>query len=209
MASQRDLSGMALAVTGGNMGEIRVLDGDIERRDRVARWLMAQDFTGMLFTPSDDPVHGSVPGTFSHRLVGLDHDRQPELVYVLRSSLHDDAHGLPGLGLITGSVPVGGGMHGGLNRYELNTVLALGGHEAIVAGAYTGATGVIDIAPTILDLLGVETPASMQGTSLLQLDEQPGGPVETFATGQNDFRQELTIRRRDDVIFAQHGQRRA
>lgn len=209
MASQRDLSGMALAVTGGNMGEIRVLDGDIERRDRVARWLMAQDFTGMLFTPSDDPVHGSVPGTFSHRLVGLDHDRQPELVYVLRSSLHDDAHGLPGLGLITGSVPVGGGMHGGLNRYELNTVLALGGHEAIVAGAYTGATGVIDIAPTILDLLGVETPASMQGTSLLQLGEQPGGPVETFATGQNDFRQELTIRRRDDVIFAQHGQRRA
>lgn len=209
MASQRDLSGLALAVTGGNMGEIRVLDGDLDRRDQVARWLMAQDFTGMLFTPSDDPVHGSVPGTFSHRLVGLDHDRQPELVYVLRSSLDEDAYGLPGLGLITGSVPVGGGMHGGLNRYELNTVLALGGHEAIVAGAYTGATGVIDIAPTILDLLGVETPASMQGTSLLHLADHPGGPLETFATGDDDFQQELTIRRRGEVIFPQHGQRRA
>lgn len=209
MASQRDLSGLALAVTGGNMGEIRVLDGDLDRRDQVARWLMAQDFTGMLFTPSDDPVHGSVPGTFSHRLVGLDHDRQPELVYVLRSSLDEDAYGLPGLGLITGSVPVGGGMHGGLNRHELNTVLALGGHAAIVAGAHTGATGVIDIAPTILELLGVEAPTSMQGTSLLHLADHPGGPLETFATGDDDFQQELTIRRRGEVIFPQHGQRRA
>lgn len=209
MASQRDLSGMALAVTGGNMGEIRVLDGDLERRDRVARWLMAQDFTGMLFTPSDDPVHGSLPGTFSHRLVGLDHGRQPELVYVLRSSLDDDAHGLPGLGLITGSVPVGGGMHGGLNRHELNTVLALGGHAAITPGVHAGAAGVIDIAPTILDLLGVAAPASMQGASLLQLGDQPGGPVETFTAGEGDFWQELTLRRRDGVTFAQHGQRRA
>lgn len=209
MAPRRDLSGMALAVTGGNMGEIRVLDGDVGRRDQVARWLMAQDFTGMVFTPSDDPVEGSVPGTFSNRLVGLDHDRQPELVYVLRSSLDDDAHGIPGLGLITGSVPVGGGMHGGLNRHELNTVLALGGHAAIIAGNHAGIAGVIDIAPTILDLLGLEIPPSMQGTSLLKLADQPGGPLETFTTGRNDFRQELTIRRRGTVIFAQHGQRRA
>lgn len=207
MASTRDLSGMAMAVTGGNMGEIRVLDGDLDRRDEVVHWLMEQDFTGMLFTPSDDPVHGCVPGTFSHRLVGLDHERQPELVYVLRSSLDKDAHGLPGLGLITGSVPVGGGMHGGLNRHEINTVLALGGHAAIVPGVYSGTAGVIDIAPTILKLLGVEPPHSMQGASLLHLDGQVDGPMETFATGKGDFQQELSIRRRDGVTFAQHGQR--
>lgn len=209
MASTRDLSGKALAVTGGNMGEIRMLDGDLDRRDRIARWLMAQDFTGMLFTPSDDPVHGSVPGTFSHRLVGLDHERQPELVYVLRSSLDEDAHGLPGLGLITGSVPVGGGMHGGLNRYELNTVLALGGHAGIAPGVQSGAAGVIDIAPTILELLGVEPPASMQGMSLLHNADQPGGVIENFSASERDFRQELSIRERGGVTFAQHGQRRA
>ncbi len=49
----------------------------------------------------------------------------------------------------------------------------------------------------------------MQGTSLLQLADQPGGPLETFATGEDDFQQELTIRRRGEVIFPQHGQRRA
>ncbi|WP_284179866.1 alkaline phosphatase family protein [Rhabdaerophilum sp. SD176] len=205
-ASARALDGAALAVTGGNMGEIRVLDGDLDRRDAVARWLMAQEFTGMVFTPSDDPILGSVPGTFSTRLVELHHPRSPELVYVLRSDTSRDAHGLPGLGLITGSVPVGGGMHGGLNRHELNTLLVLGGSAANGSAITDVPAGIIDIGPTILDLLGLPQPVSMQGHTLRSAADHA---VErhAFTASTGGFVQSLAIASRGGATFLVHGER--
>jgi hypothetical protein len=206
--STRSLDGAQIAVTGGNMGEIRVIDGDLERRDSIARWLMNRPEIGMVFTASDDPVHGSLAGTFSLKLVGLDHARAPELMYVLRSGLESDAHDLPGLGLITGGVPVGGGMHGGLNRHELNTVLVLGGVASPVGAEMSAApAGIIDIAPTILDMLGVAPSTSMRGTSLVSVASTERSEAETFEAGAGDFRQRLTAVRRNGHLFPLHGQR--
>ncbi|CAN1519150.1 Type I phosphodiesterase/nucleotide pyrophosphatase/phosphate transferase [Rhabdaerophilaceae bacterium] len=207
-ASRRELSGAALAITGGNMGEIRVLDDDLDRRDAVARWLMEQDFIGMVFTSSNDPVLGAVPGTFSTELVGLNHARGPELVYVLRSGVENDVHGLPGLGLITGGVPVGGGMHGGLNRHELNTVMILGGKAQAGPAVLNQAAGIIDIGPTILDLMGIEKSVGMQGTSLLTATEITN-ETRQYIVEHGEFCQELTITHRDGTMFFQHGQRKA
>lgn len=208
-ASARAINGAAVTVTGGNMGEIRMVDGDMDRRDQIARWLMQRDEIGMVFTPSDDPVQGAVAGTFSTALVGLDHARQPELVYVLRSDTSLDPHGLPGLGLITGGVPVGGGMHGGLNRHELNTVLILGGAAHSGAPGTTEApAGIVDIAPTVLDLLGLSAPTSMRGASLMSSDiRQHAAQIETFEAGIGAFRQRFSITRRGEHAFPVHGGR--
>ncbi len=208
-ASDRQINGAAITVTGGNMGEIRMVDGDMQRRDQIARWLMQRDEIGMVFTPSDDPVRGAVEGTFSLGLVGLDHARQPELVYVLRSGTEPDAHGLPGLGLITGGVPIGGGMHGGLNQHELNTVLILGGAARGDAAQVNQAPcGIIDIAPTVLDLLGLSSPESMRGASLIIPDVRSHAPAtELFEAGSGAFRQRLSLARRDDHLFPVHGGR--
>jgi phosphonoacetate hydrolase len=209
MASARPLNGAKVVVTGGNMGEIRVIDGDLDRRDVIARWLMDQPETGMVFTPSDDPVHGAIEGSFSLRLVGLDHERAAELMYVLRSGLDFDAHGLPGLGLITGGVPVGGGMHGGLNRHELNTVLILGGAAHPAEGEKSLCpAGIIDIGPTILDLLGVKPPAGMHGVSLVSAGIRSDRPAtETYEVGADAFRQRMTVVRRGKHLFPIHGER--
>jgi phosphonoacetate hydrolase len=206
--SARSLNGAQIAVTGGNMGEIRVIDGDLDRRDAIARWLMDRPETGMVFTPSDDPVHGSLAGTFSLKLVGLDHTRAAELMYVLRSGVEPDTHGLPGLGLITGGVPVGGGMHGGLNRHELNTVLILGGAASPAGGETSPApAGIIDIAPTILDLLGVAPAASMRGISLMAAEASAQADPEMYEASAGTFRQRLTVVRRGAHPFAVHGER--
>lgn len=93
MGASLRLDGMKVAITGGNMGEIRVLDGDLDRRDAIASWLMTRDEIGMVFTRSDDPVRGAVDGSFSTTLVALDHSRAPDLVYVLRSGSDADSFG--------------------------------------------------------------------------------------------------------------------
>jgi arylsulfatase A-like enzyme len=206
-AADRDLTGAAIAMTGGNMGEIRMLDGDIERRDAVARWLMQQEFIGMVFTPSDDPALGSVEGTLSTALVRLDHARQPELVYVLRSGTGPDAYGLPGLGAITGSVPVGGGMHGGLNRHELNTVLMLGRGARGEGSVQNTPCGLLDLAPTVLDLLGVSSVGAMEGQSLLQTALTEPAQQQMARAAWQGFEQELRYVDRGAARFFVHGGR--
>jgi phosphonoacetate hydrolase len=187
-----------------------VLDGDLDRRDSIARWLMTRDEVGMVFTSSDDDVTGIVEGTFSTRLVRLDHARGPDLVYVLRSSTQDDPHGLPGQCSITdGDVPLGGGMHGGLNRHELNTVLMLGGAAFVgKAGISSAPCGIVDIGPTILDLMGVAPGPSMVGTSLLsQARTIPETSVITHNAQLGNFHQQLQTIKRGDHLFPVHGGR--
>ena len=128
---------------------------------------------------------------------------------MLRSGPDRDPYGFPGLGLITGGVPVGGGMHGGLNRHELNTVLILGGAAHPAAGEKPlGAAGIVDIAPTILDLLGLEAPASMHGVSLVSAEVCGDRPeTETHEVGTGVFRQRLSVVRRGKHLFPIHGER--
>ncbi len=206
-SGDRTLEGAKIAITGGNMGEIRVLDGDMDRRDAMARWLMARDEVGMVFTPSDHSTRGAVEGTLPSSLLGVDHARQPELFYILRSDGSADLHGYPGIGLITGGVPVGGGMHGGLNRHELNTVLMLGGAASRTPLISHTPCGIIDIAPTILDLLGLAPLPSMEGSSLLRIDSADPGISEEFIASSGGFWQSLWRSKREGRFFLAHGER--
>ena len=74
-AAERTLAGASFAMTGGNMGEIRILEGGTARRDAIAEWLQEQDFLGLLFSAARNDVEGVVPGSLSLSLVDLDHDR--------------------------------------------------------------------------------------------------------------------------------------
>jgi phosphonoacetate hydrolase len=166
-AARRNLTDCKISYTGGNMGEIRVLDGGVARRDAVAQWLADQPFVGGLFSPARSESEGQAPGSLPHSLVGLDHARQPDLVYILKSSTDNDPFGLPGLCSISGGdVPLGGGMHGGLNRHELNTTLMLSAPGVAENVVDQSPRGIIDIAPTILALLGVPAADTMIGRSL-------------------------------------------
>ena len=192
----RALVGASFAMTDGNMGEIRVLEGGPARRDAIARWLMEQDFIGMVFSAPRNEVEGTIPGTFALSLVDLDHARAPELVYVLRSDDRADSHGLPGLGMVTcGDIPVGGGMHGGLNRHELNSVLIMRGEGFAEGSLDTRACGIIDIAPTVLAALGIAPPDAMTGRSLLASASPTQTQVHEVSAGA--FRQRLTLAQRE------------
>lgn len=206
-AAQRDLQGAKLAVTGGNMGEIRFLDGDMDRRAAVVKWLCQQEWIGMLFSPSDDPVFGEAPGTLSLKSVMLDHARAPELAYILHSDLKRDPFGYPGNCLITGGVPVGGGMHGGLNRHELNTFLALGTvQSADMQEPDSRACGIIDIAPTVLAALNLQPAATMQGQSLLEQADQNVAPHSIYVE-RGGFKQKIVLASRNHAQFVMHGGR--
>jgi hypothetical protein len=138
-----------ILVTGGNMGELRPLANDFGLVRDLGQWLMQRDEIGMVFA---DPE--MLPGAFSPAAVHQVHARSADLLYVMRSHEIPGPGGIPGIGVFTGGVPLGGGMHGGLNRFEMNTVLGIAAPDGRRQESDDTPASLIDIAPTVLGLLG-------------------------------------------------------
>ncbi|GGK51727.1 hypothetical protein GCM10011322_43450 [Salinarimonas ramus] len=203
----RPQPGDAVALTLGASGEARLLAEDRALAADVARWLMEQDEIGMVFAREDRLA--DAPGALPLSAVGLAHPRAADFVYVMRSDDGPDRYGLPGRGLLTGGVPVGGGMHGGLNRHELAILLAIatpGGPSGIVDDR---PCGLIDVAPTILSLLGAP-PDDMEGAPLpCDGSGCKAASAEVLDARSGGFAQRLIRRRLDDRFYLEAGGRTA
>ena len=146
----------------GASGGIVVPDSNADRIAAIARWLLKQDWIGSVFAPDliDLP-----DGVLPRSALRSDHRRSAHVLYTLRSDARTSAAGLPGTTLYDGGLERGAGTHGGLSRAELHTVLSFGGSR-IRKGMSDWPSGIVDIAPTILALLGVGGIASMDGRVL-------------------------------------------
>ena len=177
--------------------DLTLLEKSQSKLEAAARALMDHPEVGLLFSRNKAANEGVVAGTFPFSAVGIDHARAADLVCVLRSSLDEDQHGLPGRAACTTpiDVPMGGGMHGGLNPHEQNTLLAFGGANLPVLGQIEDPADLTDIAPTILSSLGVPIPKSMTGSPLAAVmgTAQPVIASTTMSAGHGDFEQRLTL----------------
>lgn len=165
--------------------------------ERAAEALMAHPAVGHLFSKSVSADEGVVPGTLPFSAVGIDHARATDLVCVLRSSSEADQNGLPGKAACTTpiDVPLGGGMHGGLNAHEQNTMLAFGGAHLPSLGPIDDPADLTDIVPTLLRRLDVPIPKTMTGCPLAAVtgDERPSHDTKILRAGQGGFEQTLTL----------------
>ncbi len=173
-----------ILLTGGNMGELRPMTPDPRLIADLGRWLMLRDEIGMVFA---DPAR--VDGALAPEAVHQTHPRSADLLYVMRSDETAGPGGIPGIGVFTGGVPLGGGMHGGLNRYEMNTVLGFSVPDGRCAADDMPAS-LIDIAPTVLDLLGANFDSDGRVLPLFEAEQEPA-LVEIHEAGSGDFRQRL------------------
>ena len=148
----------------GASGGIVVPDGHADRITAIARWLTRQDWIGSLFAPDliDLP-----DGVLPRSALMSDHRRAAHVLFTLRSDGRPAAAGLPGTTLYDGGLERGAGTHGGLSRAELRTVLLMGGSR-IRPGMSDWPAGIVDIAPTIIALLGLGGTATMDGRVLAE-----------------------------------------
>lgn len=131
---------------------------------QVADWLAMQPWCGPLLArdPAILPAGAALPLS----LLGSAHRRSADLVVTFAGSEAADEWGLPGHAPFDApDVPEGGGMHGGLHRAELATVLVLQGGPARRGAVAEAPCDLTDIAPTVLHLLGLGTDG-MEGRAL-------------------------------------------
>ncbi len=158
--------------------------------------LAVQPWYGATFTRAIEPGshEGILPGTLALELTGAAHPRAPDLYLNLKGDEADNDFGVPGTSICdAGSysgIPLGGGSHGGLHRSELAAVL-IGEGPGLKSGGQVIAsrTAIYDIAPTVLELLGVGRAATMTGRPMTELFEKGGAieaPVVTEFTASVD-----------------------
>ena len=151
--------GVAVAANGGSAlfyinaaADAATTDTAAAVAQRLAAWLMAQDWCGSLF--ASERIGSPPDGVLPAALIDCEGPRSPDLIMSFRWHDGANAAGYPGHAPAAGGRP-GQGQHGSLSRHELrNTGLARGPsfRKAAVIGTPTGN---IDIAPTILHLLGI------------------------------------------------------
>ncbi|WP_102958140.1 alkaline phosphatase family protein [Mangrovicella endophytica] len=122
--------------------------------------LTKEPWCGLVFVNLPDAPEESVAGAIPAAALGGGHARSAPVSFTLR------AGGEPGPGstescLFVGGIAAGGGMHGGLTRGELSTVLAASGPAFCRGKRSETPCWLPDIAPTILTVLGLPT----EGTS--------------------------------------------
>ncbi|MCR8723904.1 alkaline phosphatase family protein [Frigidibacter sp. ROC022] len=159
-------------------------------------WLMTRPWCGCLFTRRGDGIEGGIPGTFAMELLGGEHPRMPDLYYTSRGDDRPNQAGWPGCSFYDGSQPPGGGMHGGLNPRELASLLILNGSRFGTGRVAEHYAGDIDIAPTVLALLGIPRPATMRGRALCEV---PDGPVPAESRHSIKVRRGRRVQRLDYV----------
>ena len=182
-----------IAVTAGYTGTVFVRNRQTSLIDDVVAWMQDQPHLGMLLARD---CHGAATGAFDLSAIGITGPRAPDIFYLGRTTDTIDVHGLNGTCLNgNDGLPIGGSTHGGLHPKELNNFLSLGGDRFQQAASFDAACGVVDVAPTILDGLGLAVPHTMHGRSLLAAlaKDQAEQSEKIWELGRGQYLQELSI----------------
>ncbi len=166
-------SGQAIYVNVGGASGLYAIGRDPAVVEKLVTLLQTSDFAGPIFTRE------ALPGTFPLHLAHLDSPGSPDIVFSFRWRDAANAHGTHGL--INAEGPTGNGTHGTLSRYDVRNTLIAAGPDIRSGFRNEFPTGNIDVAPTILHLLGLTQPGGSDGRllteALVSMSPPDGQPI--------------------------------
>lgn len=152
--------GEVLVVGLGGASMLYVVNHDVAITRRLVQFLQQSDFAGVIFS------RVSLPGTFSLKQARLDSRyTAPDVVVSFHWKNGTNEFGAAGL-LNTDSGKKGTGAHGSLSRYDMHNVLVAAGPDFRRGFVDEWPSGTADVAPTVLWVLGLNPPATMDGRVL-------------------------------------------
>ena len=155
--------GVAVAANGGAV-LFYAHNRERETADRLAAWLMSQPWCGpVVASEAVGPIEGALPAG----VVGSEGPRAPDLAVSLSWTSEENEAGVPGHAYCAGAAP-GLGMHGSMSVHEMRCTLVAAGPGFRRAMVSDLPSGNVDVAPTVLSLLGLEAPPSSEGRVLTE-----------------------------------------
>ena len=205
--------GKGSVVVAANGGSVLfyVEGGHTATADRLAAWLLAQPWCGPVVASE---ATGTIPGTLPASLIGAEGERVPELAMSFGWDSRPGAAGLPGRVYSSSAAP-GRGMHGSMSPHEIHNVLVARGPSFKRGVALTTPTGNIDVAPTVLTIIGLPDAEKMDGRPLLEaLKDGPSPDAVQWSTEVHEaerkldagtYRQRIRVSRVGETTYVDEG----
>ena len=173
-----DSADVVLASSGQSVG-LHVEGQAREHIAAIARFVQSREWGGVVFTEGRAPgdPRGVVEGTFSLELIHLAHPgRGPDLLLTFPWSSRPNAFGVPGSDLanVSGGAAPYFSDHGSMSPWNIRNTGLAGGVDFKKGVTVRTPTGNVDVAPTILCLLGLGEAGGLDGRVLAEAIE--GGP---------------------------------
>ncbi len=201
-------AGEIMMVGGGGSVLFYVVDHDASVIHRLTDFLQTCDFAGVLFTRQ------AMEGTFALSQAAIDSADAPDAVMAFRWNDHTNSYGIPGLIDADWQRGAGKATHASLSRFDMHNTLIAAGPDFRRGASDDLPTGNVDVAPTVLQLLGIAPPSKLDGRILIEalvksdgsLPEAETKTVEAIRqlpTGK--WRQWLQISRVGTTVYLDHG----
>jgi len=205
----------------GNGGSVLfyVVGRDAAVTHRLVEFLQQSDFAGVIFTKQP------LEGTFALEQANIQNDRAPDVVMAFRWDALKNQFGAPGMIDADWQRAAGKGTHATLSRFDMHSTLIAAGPDFKRGETDDLASGNVDLAPTILQILGIKPLQKMDGRILSEAmtdaiavnggvrsaEQMPSPTVETktleatkhFRSGT--WRQSLQMSRVGSTIYLDEG----
>jgi arylsulfatase A-like enzyme len=146
----------------GNGGSVLfyVIGQDAAVTRRLVEFLQRSDFAGVIFTKQ------RMEGTFALEQANIKNDRAPDVVMAFRWDDSKNQFGVPGMIDADWQRAAGKGTHATLSPFDMHNMLIATGPDFKRGQTDDLPSGNIDLAPTILQILGIKPPQEMDGRIL-------------------------------------------
>jgi arylsulfatase A-like enzyme len=221
-------SGQVMIVGNGGTVLFYVIGHDAAIARRLVEFLQQTDFAGVIFTK--EPMEGAFtldkanidppsrsygaagPPSRSYGAAGNEH--APDVVMSFRWNENKNQFGVPGMIDADWQRAAGKGTHATLSRFDMHNILIATGPDFRRGQIDELPSGNVDLAPTILEILGIKSPQPMDGRvlseALVKINEKTLKPetetiesTKIFSSGT--WRQSLRISRIGSTIYLDEG----
>jgi predicted AlkP superfamily pyrophosphatase or phosphodiesterase len=209
LKEKNDYTGLQVSATGG-CALVYVRNHEESKIQSVAEYLMAQEWCGSLF--SNAAIMGALPMSTTRDQTG----RSPDIMFSFQWSDEVNGQGIRGTAAFArGDVPVGAGSHGSISPYDIRNLLVAAGPSFKKGISSQTPSGIMDLTPTIIHVLGISTRDVFDGRVLSEA--MVGGPDpkdvpgEAFTNrasrkvGGRTYEQELHTSRADSAEYLDWG----
>jgi arylsulfatase A-like enzyme len=160
--AQEPQAGDVLAVENGGSISFYITGHDEGIGRTVTDYLQSTDYAGVIFS------RWGLPGTFDLHAAHIATKEAPDVVLAMHWTPEPNMYGAPGLVDGDGGRRKGKGTHASLSAYEMHNTLIAAGPDFRRGWQDETPTGNIDIAPTVLWILGAAEEKPMDGRVLLE-----------------------------------------
>jgi len=201
-------NGQIMIVGNGGTVLFYVIGHDAAVTRRLVEFLQQTDFAGVLF--SRLPMEG----TFTLDKAKIDNEHAPDVEMSFRWTGDKNQFGAEGMIDADWQRAAGKGTHATLSKFDMHNLLIAAGPDFRRAATDELPTGNVDLAPTVLAILGIQSAAAMDGRILTEAmstsETAPSQPAKEtmeatkkFPTGT--WRQHLQISRVGSTIYLDEG----